>query len=298
MPMTPHQILETARAGDLERLGVEREAVADAVRLFAKIGDAASALELIGRTWRIWFSRGELDEGSSLVAAALATPGGSAVPIWEVRTLDAEGRFAFRAGEQERSRTSNEKALRIARETGDVRGECEAMTGLARVALRDGLYVEVVALASQARERAIAARDLEAEAPPLHLLAAGTRLQRNYLAARGLYLESLSLNTGLGNAAGVAMELHNLGWVELHLGNVAEAAGRFQKRDAATGADPYSEAWTALNWSAIAASRGDVAEAQQRFVTGTRGLERLGMTLDPDDASELEWLRKQIRAGS
>jgi tetratricopeptide (TPR) repeat protein len=297
--MTSHEILETARAGDLERLGVEREEVANAVRRFAEIGDAASALELISRTWRIWLSRGELDQGSSLVAAALATPRGSAAaPIWEMRALYADGLFAFRAGDQERSRASNEKALRIARETGDVRGECEAMTGLARVALRDGLYREVVALASQARERAIAGHDLEAEAPPLHLLAAGTRLERNYLAARGLYLESLRLNTELGKTAWVAMELHNLGWVELHLGNVTEAAARFHERDAATGPDAYGEAWTALNWSAIAAARGDVAEAQQRFATGARALERLGMRLDPDDASELEWLREQVRAES
>lgn len=298
MPATPGQVLEAARAGDVEKQGIQREAVADAIRRFAQIGDAASAVELIGRTWRLWFSRGELDEGSSLVAAALAAPGGSVDPAWEVRALYADGLYAFRGGDQERSRASNQKALRIAREAGDLRGECEAMTGLARVALRDGRYGEVIALASQARKRAIAVHDLEAEAPPLHLLAAGTRLQRDYAAARALYLESLRLNTELQNQAWVAMELHNLGWVELHLGNVAEAAARFDQRDAATAADAYGAAWTELNWSAIAAARGDLVEARRRFTTGMGEIEKRGLALDPDDESELRWLREQVHAGT
>lgn len=61
--MTPLQILDSARAGDLERLSVARESIAGAVRLLAETGDASSALELVGRTSRIWLSHGEVDEG-------------------------------------------------------------------------------------------------------------------------------------------------------------------------------------------------------------------------------------------
>jgi tetratricopeptide (TPR) repeat protein len=296
--MTPEEFLEKARSGDLDALGAEREAVADAVHAFAEAGDAASALELVGRAWRIWFSRGELDDGSAVVAAALAVPGASTVPIWQVRALYADGLFAFRGGDQQRSRGRNEEALRIAREAGDVRGECDALTGLARVALRDGRYGEVVALARQARERARCVGDREAEAAPLHLQAAGVRLQRDYSAARELYLESLGVNAELGNAAWVAMEQHNLGWVELHLGNVDQAEARFRERDARAGTDAYGNAWSELNWAAVAAARGDSDEAQRRFGTARQALERLGVTLDPDDQSELDWLRRQLEPGS
>src|SRR5439155_24729806 len=134
---------------------------------------------------------------------------------WRVRALYADGALAFRAGDQQRSLERNQEALRIARATDDVRGECDALTGLARVALRDGRYDEVVALARQARDRARAAGDREAEAAPLHLQVAGIRLQQDYAGAREVYLESLDLNAALGNAAWVAMEQHNLGWVEL-----------------------------------------------------------------------------------
>jgi tetratricopeptide (TPR) repeat protein len=294
VPMTPEELLRLARGGDLDALGTEREAVADAVRAFVDAGDPASALELVGRVWRIWFSRGELDEGSVVAATALRAAGAEAVPIWRVRTLYADGLFAFRSGDQPRSQARNEEALQVARETDDVRGECDALTGLARVALRDGRYGDVVALARQARERARAVSDAEAEAPPLHLHAAGVRLQQNHAAARELYLASLDLNAVLGNEAWVSMEHHNLGWVELHLGNVDRAEARFRERDARGVNDAYGDAWSSLNWAAVAAARGDTEEAKRLFVSGKQALEKLGVALDPDDRSELDWLSEQV----
>lgn len=268
--------------------------VADAVRAFARAGDAGSALELVGRAWRIWFTRGELEQGSAAAAVALAAPGATTIPVWRARALNADGLFAFRAGDRQRSLSRNEEALRIARETGDVLGECHALTGLARLALRDGRYDDVIALARQGRERARAAGDREAEASPLHLQAASVRLKTDYSAARELYLESLDLNGELGNTAWVAMELDCLGWVELHLGNVDEAEARFRERDARAGPDAYGDAWSNLTWSAVAVARGDADEAERRFARGTKALQALGAELDPDDQSELDWVREQL----
>jgi tetratricopeptide (TPR) repeat protein len=292
--MTPEGLLSLARGGDLDALGAEREAVAEAVRAFAEASDPASALELVGRAWRIWFSCGELDEGSAVAATALAAPGAEAVPIWRARALYADGVLAFRSGDQPRSLARNQEALRVARETDDVRGECDALTGLARVALRDGRYGDVVALATQARVRARAVSDAEAEASPLHLQAAGVRLQQDYEAARELYLESLELNAALGSTAWVAMEQHNLGWVELHLGNVDEAEARFRERDAQASDDAYGDAWSSLNRAAVAAARGDTETAEQLFDSGKQALEKVGVALDPDDRAELDWLSGQL----
>src|SRR5438270_13779163 len=138
--MTPDEALALARAGDLQTLGDERAALADVIRALSEVGEVASALELAGRTWRVWFARGELDEGSSVVATALSTAGASNVTTWYVRALYADGILAFRLGDQCRSLASNEKALEAARADSDVQGECDALTGLARVALREGSY--------------------------------------------------------------------------------------------------------------------------------------------------------------
>jgi len=224
------ELLELARRGDLDSLRADPDALADAVHAFADAGDAASALELVGRGWRIWFLRGDLDAGSSAAAVALAASGAESVPVWRARALYADGLFAFRAGDDERSLERNEEALRIAREEGDVRGECE----------------------------------------------------------------SLELNASRGNAAWVAMEQHNLGWVELRLGHVDEAEARFRERDAQVGGDAYGDAWTNLNWAAVALARGQASEASTRFAAGARALEELGAALDPDDRSELDWLTRRL----
>jgi tetratricopeptide (TPR) repeat protein len=294
--VTPEQLLDLARAGDLETLGARRQEVSDAVDAFVEAGEPAAALELVGRAWRVWFSRGELAEGSAVAANALAAPGAQTVPTWYVRALYADGVIAFRSGDLLRSRARNEEALRVARATNDVRGECDALTGLARVALRDGRYGDVVALAREARERARTVSDQEAEAAPLHLEAAGVRLQHDYAAARDLYLESLELNAASGNEAWVAMEQHNLGWVELHLGNVDAAEAWFQERDAGAGDDAYGDAWSSLNRAAVALARGDTEPAAQLLEAGKRALEDLGVALDPDDQSELDWLDERVAA--
>lgn len=291
------ELLAVARAGDLDRLGEERAAVAVAVQSLAEEGEGVSALELVARAWRIWFSRGELEAGAAAVAAALAAPGAARPSEDRARVLYADGLFAFRAGDQERSRACNEEALRVARAAADLRGECDALTGLARVALRDGDYGLVIELAREACSKARAADDPEAEAAPLHLEAAGTRLRGNYIGARELYTASLRLNERLGDDGWVAMELHNLGWVELHLGDIEAAAARFAEVDAREGdADAYGRAWRDLNWAAVAVTRGDRVEARTRFDAGEDALTELGVALDPDDQSELDWLREQLSA--
>jgi tetratricopeptide (TPR) repeat protein len=292
--MKPEDALELAREGSLDALGAEREAVANAVRDFVAAGDPASALELVGRSWRIWFSRGELEEGSAVAAAALGAVGTGAAPIWRVRTLYADGLFAFRSGDQQRSLARNEEALRVARDIDDVRGECDALTGLARAALREGKYDDVVNLAREARGRARAVGDRESEASPLHLQAAGVRLRGEYAGARALYLESLDLNAALGRADSVEMEQQNLGWVELHLGNTDEAEGRFREGFARAVDDAFAIAFSNLAWAAIAAQRGNFEEAKQRFAEGRQAVEDLGVALDPDDQSELDWLSELL----
>jgi tetratricopeptide (TPR) repeat protein len=214
--------------------------------------------------------------------------------VWRTRALYADGLFAFRAGETDRSRQRNEEALGIARTTNDVRGECEALTGLARVALREGRHGDVIALAEEGRARAKQAGDIAAEAAPLHLHAAGERLLGHYGVARDLYVESAELNRAIGNEAWVSMEQHNLGWVELHLGDVDAAAERFRARDDSIAGDRVAGAWTELNAAGVAIARGEKDEARRHFETGTQRLRELEVTPDPDDAFELAWLLEQL----
>jgi tetratricopeptide (TPR) repeat protein len=209
-----------------------------------------------------------------------------------LRALDLyqQGLLAFRAGAQAESQQRNEAALEIARSLGDREVEAKALVGLSRVALRNGDYPRVRALAFEARELT---RDLDAEAgaAPLHMLAAGTRLAGDYNAAAELYAESLELNRDLGDSRGVAMELHNLGHVELHRGNVEDAERCF---DECVGTrnldDPYEKAMTDLNHAALAFARGDREDATALLQRMQSTLDGAGVVLDPDDAFEADWL--------
>jgi hypothetical protein len=49
-----------------------------------------------------------------------------------------------------------------------------------------------------------------------------------------------------------------------------------------------------LNWAGAAAARGDIEEAKRLFDSGRQELEKLGVTLDPDDRSEFDWLSEQV----
>lgn len=175
--------------------------------------------------------------------------------------------LAFRAGAQTESQDRNEAALEAARAVGD--GEAEALT-----------------------------RDLDAAAgvAPLHMLAAGTRLAGDYDEAIQLYAESLELNRRLGDSRVVGMELHNIGHVELHRGNVDDAERCFAEcADVRNHDDRYEAAMTHLNHAALAFARCDRERAAELLLRTQSTLDGAGIVLDPDDAFEVEWLRDQLR---
>ena len=292
--MTREEALEAARRGDVAALRERHTEVAAAIESFAGAGDGASALELFARAWRTWLSEDALEEGAAAGAAALSARGAEDASQWRVRALYGDGVLAFRSGDRDRSLARNDEALALARRAKDVQGECEALTGLARVALRDGDFRKVVALASSGRELARQAGLREAEASPLHLLAAGVRLQGDHHRARELYLESLDLNTALGNESWIAMEQHNLGWVELHLGDADAAEKRFDACAGTGEGDAYRSAWDALNRAGVSTVRGRLDEAAASFEAGKRMLEAMHSKPDPDDQAELEWLAGRL----
>lgn len=242
--------------------------------------------------WRDWFSRGEFEQGAARVREALEAPGADAPSVERGRALYGAHLFAFRRGDP--SREYAQDALDLARKLGDVRGESDGLTGLARAALRDGDYEEVARLAAEGVRKAREAGDVAAEGSPLHLQAAGLRLSGDYERAREVYLESVALADRLGDEQRKQQEFHNLGWVELHRGDVEAAARMFAERDARSGIDAYTDAWKDLNASAVALGRGDRNEATLLFDSGAGKLADLGVALDPDDQFELDWLRQQL----
>jgi tetratricopeptide (TPR) repeat protein len=182
----------------------------------------------------------------------------------------------------------------VAQAVGDEEAQSLALVGLSRVALRAGDYERVRSLASRAREL-VRALGPQANVAPLHLLAAGTRHAGDYDTAAGLYAQSLELNRQRGDDSMVAAELHNLGHVELHRGNVPAAAEHFAGADELRGSgNPYDVAMQHLERAALAFTRGDPARTAELLDAAESTLVEAGIVLDPDDAFEVGWLRAQL----
>jgi len=295
------RLLELSREADflgpdartwVNRLRPERQLV-DAARSFVENGRSGDAAELAANVWRLWQVTGDPAGGRELLAVALDVdrPEPSRA---RALALYGDGLFAFRQGTQEDSRRRNEEALEVARAVGDAEAASLALVGLSRVAFREADYDRVRTLAEQARELV---RDAGATSniAPLHMLAAGTRLSGDLDGAVQLYEESLELNRKLGDSRMIAGELHNLGHVELHRGNIGAAQRAFAEADSLrSGDDPYDLAMAQLNQAALAYERGDRSAAAERLRSCQSTLADAGIALDPDDAYEVAWLEERV----
>ncbi|TML94762.1 MAG: tetratricopeptide repeat protein [Actinobacteria bacterium] len=287
------QLMGPEAASWVERLTPEREHLLEAVRFFAAGGEDEPAAELAANVWRLWLSTGDVAGGRELLATALDSGEGKASRA-RALALYADGLLAFRAGAQSDSRERNEAALEAACEVDDPDASALALVGLSRVAFRDGDYTRVRTLATEALELS---RNLDADARvmPLHMLAAGTRLAGDHAQAIELYNESLELNRRLGDAGMVGIELHNIGHVELHRGNIETAERCFAECAEIRNPDnPYDTAMTHLNNAALAFQRDDIEHANEALARTEATLDQAGIVLDPDDAFEVEWLRERV----
>ena len=79
------------------------------------------------------------------------------------------------------------------------------------------------------------------------------------------------------------------------LADYEQAERRFREFEEAANA-AHHRPWVELDRAAIAAARGDADEAQARLAAGEVRLAEAGLTQDPDDQYELDWLRAQVRS--
>jgi ATP/maltotriose-dependent transcriptional regulator MalT len=173
-----------------------------------------------------------------------------------------------------------------------------AHLGLSRVAIEDGDHERARSLAAKAREHARALNPALGQAP-LHMHAQAIRLAGAYDQAAALFAESLELNRRLGDQGMVGVELHNLGHVEVHRGNI-DAAERYFAELAKLGAedDPYGAAMTQLNQAVVAFARGDHERAGALLARTESILAETGTEPAADDQFEIDCLRGQLAKAS
>ena len=166
---------------------------------------------------------------------------------------------------------------------------------MSRIAFEDGDYVKSASLAVKAREFARGLAPAMGQAP-LFLHASATRLTGDYDQAATLFEQSLELNRKIGDKGMVAAELQNLGFVEIHRGNV-DAAERYFTEGEKIGpaGDPYSTAMSIINKAVTALLRGNKDETRTLLQRAQSVFKQAGIAPGSDDQFEINWLKEQLK---
>jgi tetratricopeptide (TPR) repeat protein len=213
--------------------------------------------------------------------------------------LYGDSLLAHLQGMVEESRERSQAALDMALVVNDPEALALAYLGLARVAVEKGNYAEALKLAVKARESARGLDPALGQAP-LFLHAQSTRLLGDYDRAAELFEQSLSLNRRINDQGMVAAELQNLGFVELHRGNLEHAKHCFTEFETlGFSDDPY---FSGMNMFAQAylvfAESGEKDRSQTLNQRAQDIFREAGITPGPDDQFEINWIQEQLRGDS
>jgi tetratricopeptide (TPR) repeat protein len=279
----------------VEQAAKERESYANATRVLLEKGDEEAAVELAANAWRLWMVARDLKGGREFLASVL-DKGGKKPSRARSLALYGDSLFAHLQGRVEESRERSQAALDAALVVNDSEALALAHLGLARVAVEKGSNAEAVRLALKARESARGLVPALGQAP-LFLNAQSIRLLGDYNKAAELFEKSLSLNRKINDRGMVAAELQNLGFVELHQGNLEHAKQCFTEFETmGFSDDPY---FSGMNMFAQAffvfAESGERDRSQTLFQRAQDIFKEAGITPGPDDQFEINWIEGQLK---
>jgi tetratricopeptide (TPR) repeat protein len=272
----------------LEELHAEIHELVDA--LLAR--DPVVAAEVCSTLWMYWWLRGHMQEGREFLERASALDGVDKAPV-----LKGLGTIAFRQGDLDAAGQAFVERFELVEAEGSRADYADACADLARVALRRGDFAEVRRHAERAYEAAEELDDPATLRLPLHMRAVAARMEGNYAEARELYLRSIDLNVELGNELNVAGENHNLFYVALHTGDLAEARRRFEAAAGWSFANDnaYLRPYMFLDAGALALHDGDAERATRLVSCADRIFRETDSIPDPDDHVELDNAISQLR---
>ena len=190
--------------------------------------DRAAAMRLVGALSGYWQDSGLVDEGRALADRSLEnghrlagrdTDVALAIP----RALLTSSELYFRQGDQSVARKRALDAVRAAILVEDRPTAAMAHNNLARIAFRNKDAGEIENHARKAL--ALAGEDTLARRGALHMLAWAAYTATDYDEAERRFRESLEYRRRVAGPLSVAVEMSNLGDLELERGDLARAAG-------------------------------------------------------------------------
>lgn len=259
--------------------------------------DPRRGLEIAASLRTFWASAGRFEAGRAWLRKLLAATADGPRDALRAQALSTASLLAFRQGDNAEAERTSTEALEIAREINDADRIVDALVGLCRVGLRDDDPERVRRLSAEGRDVARAAGVRSLEKLPLHCLAEATRMAGDFQGARRLYGESIALNRELGDGRMVAVELNNLGSVELHEGLLDDATGLWEEslRHAFDTRDLYLLPYCVMGLGEVAVAAGRYRRGARLLGAATGIFSSTGQVIDPADGAVYEASVERVR---
>jgi tetratricopeptide (TPR) repeat protein len=271
----------------LRRLEPQGASFQAAVEWFVEQGRGKEALRLAGSLPDFWSATGRVDTGRALLERALGAP--AMDEALRGRALFEAGLLAFWQGDDARARSLHEESLEVGKRLGDATVIALALSGMARVALRQDLE-EARALCRQALEVCDRIDDKLGRSNALHVLGVAAQMRGDLVEAREVMTQRLQLARELGNFAATASEAGNLSVVERQLGNLqrAEELAREALEISERRGDEWTMPYDLNSLAAIAVERGELERAAKLLGAAEAMTEWQGTEWPPDERPHFE----------
>jgi tetratricopeptide (TPR) repeat protein len=268
-----------------------------AIQWFLDAGRTDEALRLATALAPFWMARKRLDEGNAWFDKVLAAEGGG--DLARGNAYFQAGLLAFWPGDDQRASELHGQALAIGRRTGDPTVTAQALTGLARIALRSGNAADIKEARWLCREAMTITEgtdDKVGRGNAMHVLGVAAQMAGDFEEAREMMNKRIALARETGNLATVSSEAGNLSMVERQLGNLddAESLARealeidFRRGD--SWAMPYKVSGIAAVWT----DRGDFERAAMLVGAAEAMMEREHAEWPPDERPHYERMLTRI----
>jgi non-specific serine/threonine protein kinase len=271
-----------------------------ALQWFLDNGRTDDALRLAIALAPVWMARKRLDEGLGWFDKALAAEGGS--DVVRGNAYFQAGLLAFWPGYDERSAELHGQALAIGRRTGDPTVTAQALTGLARLALRSGNASDIKEARWLCREALTITEGIQdgaGRSNALHVLAVAAQMAGDFEEARTLMNERIAEAREAGNLATVSSEAGNLSMVERQLGHLDEAEALAREAldiDHRRG-DEWAMPYKVSGLAAVATDRGDFDRAAMLLGAAEAMMEREKADWPPDERPHYERMLSRLPRG-
>jgi tetratricopeptide (TPR) repeat protein len=271
-----------------------------ALQWFLDSGRTDDALRLAIALAPVWMARKRLDEGLAWFDKALAAEGGT--DAIRGNAYFQAGLLAFWPGYDERAAELHGQALAIGRRTGNPTVTAQALTGLARLALRSGNASDIKEARWLCREALTITEgtdDTVGRSNAMHVLAVASQMAGDFGEARDLMNRRIALARETGNMATVSSEAGNLSMVERQLGNLdgAEALAREALEIDDRRGDHWAMPYKVSGLAAVATDRGDFERAATLVGAAEAMMEREGAEWPPDERPHYERMLTRLPRG-